>query len=736
MSTWHIPNDCVYYNKQVEGSEDKVRAPGHCTTFNQSCASGECGLADISLPYSASMDIDCLDSVCESDPNFCLSFGNPDYCALDMAGYNQLSAKHKAECENEYGGTYVSGGAQTGSGLYCVSSECHDNCAHQDRELEEYFYNECCESNSVVAPSSLGPCGVVIASGGSGVWYQQRAGTSPTCGDPGSAPAGYCNQDQDDPSSDSSDDGKSSNSNNDNNKSSNSGSGKSSGSQFCALFPDSMDCFCKDNPDDPACAKASSPGGGSSGSGGDGCDGDHCASSPSSSPSGGGGSSGSSGGGYWCDDPENKNDPICTMAGYDFYCEIHYDDPFCVYSRFCSQNPKDPNCGNPRTPQPPPREGWGTGGGSSAGSGGDGDGGISCKDLKNCDWSTWEEQIKQIAIDQATLDTLKAILAALKAGQKLDSSQVNLLEAIRDSLGGFGVVADSLSSGFGGVVGAIGDMVRSIGGFFVDIKDYLQHLFGAGSVDGDYPDICKNNPHLIQCGGGGSGGSAGSGDGGSSGSSPGGDLVSPPGEGLGVDSTLGDLSRWLKRKSYEDSMLSSLRWGTVDGIAGGIDSVNYGIGETNRLLGRIDSLLSSGDGDLGKWWDSLAGSCVGDYCGGVGDGDFAGVGEGAFAGLDTSGLSARRYDSLLSAPGSAGLRDSVAKVASDLRSATAVPFVDNVACPANDPSLVANPCAALGGECRLSLCDSRFYVKGRHALEWVGLFFEFAAWVVFLVRVA
>jgi hypothetical protein len=95
------------------------------------------------------------------------------------------------------------------------------------------------------------------------------------------------------------------------------------------------------------------------------------------SSSGGGGEPGSSSSvvssasGYYCD--LHPGEPICELAGHDEYCESdeHRDEPFCDWSRKCSQNPSNPVCVNP---QPPPGGGVGPGG---PGDGGDGGGGSS-----------------------------------------------------------------------------------------------------------------------------------------------------------------------------------------------------------------------------------------------------------------------------------------------------------------------------------------------------------------------
>ena len=231
----------------------------------------------------------------------------------------------------------------------------------------------------------------------------------------------------------------------------------------------------------------------------------------------------------------------------------------------------------------------------------------------------------------------------------------------------------------------------------------------------------------------------------------------------------GDYVDWLKGKSREDSLLSLMRWNAeADGrgrlievgetISGRIysyyasqsdisnrqlaaldrmdsanglyyASVSDGLSGISEGLGRLDSSLSAGNADILGYLDSLSGSCQGDNCG-----DYSGAGEGAFDGLDTSGLSAGVFDSLLTAPGSKGLSDSVSVLSGKIRQATATPFFDNMACPAADLSIDA--CVPFGSSCAVSLCDDTFYVKGRHVFEWVGVFVEFVAWVLFLVRIA
>jgi hypothetical protein len=176
--------------------------------------------------------------------------------------------------------------------------------------------------------------------------------------------------------------------------------------------------------------------------------------------------------------------------------------------------------------------------------------------------------------------------------------------------------------------------------------------------------------------------------------------------------------------------------GVESGIAGlsdGLGEISDGIGRTNDLLGRLDSSLAAGNSNIMGYLDSLGGFLSGD-CEGSGCGDYSGADSGAFAGLDTSGVSASRYDSLLSVPGSGGMQDSAAAWSARLRASTATPFADGMACPADELSVDA--CEAFGRECRFSLCDDMFYVRGRHFFGWVGVFIEFVAWIVFLARIA
>gem|GEM_PF-3411955 len=374
-------------------------------------------------------------------------------------------------------------------------------------------------------------------------------------------------------------------------------------------------------------------------------------------------------------------------------------------------------------------------GGASSGSGGGGDGassgsgggppgggdhplpgdsaafaGVSCKDLKNCDWSTLEVQLVQLGVERAIRDSLASLFGWLQRKGREDS----LISALRwnaesedrrrlievsETIGGriFTYHAEQMSMSEQQLRAL--NRMDSMGGLYyassLDLLergnrslDTLRHVLGRAIGDGS-GDIV--------------------------------DAIERLGRSLGGGGSETDLS----------GVIAGIG-GVSDGIGGlhdGLGEIADGIGLSNSWLGKIDSTLAAGNANILGYLDSLSRPCAGDECG-----DYSGVGDGAFAGVDTSGLSAAGWDSLFTAPGSAGLADSVSAVAARLRQATATPFGGNVACPAQDLSVDA--CGYFGSECRVSLCDEMFYVKGRHFFEWVGVIFEFVAWVLFLVRIA
>jgi hypothetical protein len=169
----------------------------------------------------------------------------------------------------------------------------------------------------------------------------------------------------------------------------------------------------------------------------------------------------------------------------------------------------------------------------------------------------------------------------------------------------------------------------------------------------------------------------------------------------------------------------------MSGVVDGLADIGDNTYNANRLLAALDSTLSSGNGRILAALDSLSsGDCGGGRCG-----DYGGADSGAFSRIDTSGrYSGAGFDSLLSVPGVGGLRDSASVFASRIRSATATPFSDNVSCPAQ--SLSVDACGVFGSSCAVSLCDDMFYINGRHFFEWLGVFIEFFAWIVFLARIA
>jgi len=194
------------------------------------------------------------------------------------------------------------------------------------------------------------------------------------CRDPSSS--SYCNEGEEECGSGGSSD-----------SSSDSGGSSSSGSGFCT-DPANYDhkiCVCERDPGAPGCEDPFSSGSGGSGSSGSG-GGGYCEDNPDSplcksSGSGGNGSSNSEGCFYWCDC--HPDDEICKVAGPDDYCDTHPSEPYCEWSRYCSQNPTNPGCVNPQSPGtlPPPVNPNGGGGGGSGGDDdedGDGPGDAAC----------------------------------------------------------------------------------------------------------------------------------------------------------------------------------------------------------------------------------------------------------------------------------------------------------------------------------------------------------------------
>ncbi|MDR0516321.1 MAG: hypothetical protein LBH25_04680 [Fibromonadaceae bacterium] len=349
--------------------------------------------------------------------------------------------------------------------------------------------------------------------------------------------------------------------------------------------------------------------------------------------------------------------------------------------------------------------------------------GVSCRDLKGCDWSTYEKQLIQIGISQEMLDRIRELFPWLQRKSHEDSllAAMRWLDGKRDrermieiseTLNGrvftyFSASSSMQDSGLKSL-----HRMDSINGLYYSaslsassrtasaidsLHAYLSGVFGDGRA-GDYPASClvPGNQHLIECGGGGNPGGGGSGK---------------ETDLSGVESGIEGLGR------------------SLDGIGSGIDGIGDGIAGLGALLGRIDSTLSAG-GDIAGILEGAFSECDGDGCG-----SYDGVGDGAFGGLDTSGLGRARWDSLLSPPGSNGLRDSAEAFAGSLRESTATPFRDGMACPVT-PYTTANPCEVFGGSCVFSICDERFHLHGRHVFEWLGVVLEFLSWVVLLVRVA
>jgi hypothetical protein len=169
----------------------------------------------------------------------------------------------------------------------------------------------------------------------------------------------------------------------------------------------------------------------------------------------------------------------------------------------------------------------------------------------------------------------------------------------------------------------------------------------------------------------------------------------------------------------------------MSGVVDGLSDIGDNTYNANKLLAALDSTLSSGNGRILAALDSLSSS----DCGGGRCGNYEGVDSGAHRGLDTSSRYSRSgWDSLLTAPGTVGLGDSVGLFASRIRASTVTPFAPGIACPEQDLSF--NACDFFGSDCSVSFCDKRFYMQGRHVLEWMGVLMEFIAWIFFFVGIA
>jgi hypothetical protein len=678
----------------------------YTTISAHSWPSRDCGIEQISCSVVSDENYTCYRFSCSWDDysEYCTSF--------ESITRNDILPRVRQECE-ETGRTFRGDVYQVG-GKYCVRGDC-DVCRTQGWRdyVMNYRIENCCQggqgtepdtdisgscilnmgypavgvSESSYNPMGMGGCTDILAGGGDNLcgkdfdkFCKDNPGHS-DCGGDGSSSSG--------------DDGNSSSSlcihvggcaSSDSGSSDSGGGSSGSGG--------SSDSGGGSSGSDGGGSSGSDGGGGSSDSGGGG--------GSSDSGGGGGGSSGSGGGVYWCD--LHPNDPICEVSGYDDYCETHPNEPFCVYSRDCSQNPYDPNCGPPRRPDIPP-SGW-DGGGNSGSSGTDTANAVSCKNLKNCDWSTLEKQLVQLGVDMEVRDSIKSIIEWLKYKSHEDSliaalrwnqeredrkKMIEISETINGRI--FAYYAEQ--KGIANSQLATLNRMDSLSGLY-----YASSLSG---LEGNRKSLDTLRSKLLGAIGDGAD-----------------DIVD----------AVERLNYTLATKNMVSNVNVDVEGADMSGVEGGLAEISDGVSNTNNLLGRLDSTLSSGNSNILAALDSLSGSCAGDQCG-----DYSGVGDDAFGGLDTSGRYSRAgFDSLLSAPGSGGLRDSGEAVAARIRQATQTPFMDGMACPASDLSIDA--CHAFGSECRVSLCDNMFYVRGRHVFEWAGLFAEFVAWVLFLVRVA
>jgi len=673
-----------------------------------------------SYPVSVSVEVECNYDPCERvntsaatafDSLVCdVPKGDPDLCSTTEAGALPLLENARQECMENGGegamfhGSVVYQNFGAAEGDYCAVGDCNDGCNHAYKTV---IARTCCD-NSGKEPkpkSSFGPCSPSGVSG-PGVAYDDFLSPLPFsewCSDIPAGSGDVCRTfDSSDSNSSDSGDGGSSSSNDDVGDSSDSGSSSDSGGSSGS--GGSSDSNGGNSSGSDGGGSSDSDGGNSSGSdGGGSSDSDGGNSSGSdgggssgsdggnSSGSDGGGSSGSAGGGYWCD--HHPDDPICSNAGYDDWCDAHPDDAFCDWSRRCSQNPHDPLCVNP---QPPPGGGGGGGGSSGSSSGSDSASVITCKDLSNCDWAKLEIQLQQFGVEKEVRDSLKSMIEWLKY-KKREDSLVSLMRwnAETDDRRRMLDISETINGRIFSYYAEQKDISNQQLAA-LNKMDSVNGLYYASSISG-----LEGNKRAI-------------------------DTLRNRLEnaiGDGTDDIVGAIERLtgtLASKGFSANV-------TVEGTD--MSGVESGISNANNLLGKLDSTLASGNSNILKYLDSLSAPCEGNGCGDYGSAD-----SGAFSGLDTSGLSSARWDSLLSAPGSRGLSDSVSALSGRIRSATATPFVDNMACPVNELSIDA--CEYFGNSCRVSLCDDVFYIGNRHFFEWMGVFLEFVAWVLFLVRIA
>jgi hypothetical protein len=361
--------------------------------------------------------------------------------------------------------------------------------------------------------------------------------------------------------------------------------------EHCALFPESISCpsACQVNPSLPWCNSDPPP------------DPAFCDQIPA--PPG-------------CNDPP-PHDPPDDPPEYVPFCER----PENASTEYC-RNLNSGSGGDPPPDGPPPGSGDnGPGGGgnligpgginpgaasSSSGDPGEGPGGISCKDLANCNWATIGNQLEQMAIDREQMDTLKAIVNALRDGHNLSKDQISKLQAMKQSLDslshdlntGFTGVAQSLKNGFDGVVSAVGELIDKVVALGKSSGDGPGDGDSAGS--GDYPHICDNpgNQHLVQCGGN---GNPGGGDSAGSGNSDcdGYEFECSGEKGIltGIKDKLGDI--------YD-----GLFGGDGGGVISELASEFGGAADTSGMSGKANSLIAGGGRTTSIYTDGEIGALI------------------------------------------------------------------------------------------------------------------------------
>jgi len=384
---------------------------------NWSCPSGSSGYCDYSLSVSCTVvfsvsDLDCsalppgvTSPDCpQSDPQ-----GDPQYCAASQAAAQPLLDAAKSECLNAGGeGTTFTGGvADLGSKGWCVRGSC-DPCSGS--KWVDYVIgrraSDCCIGGLEPNTDLSGTCSPQLPPSEPGYSvsepYESNIMNQP-CADVAGSGYNICGVDSPPGSSDSGSGENSSGSGSDN-------SSDSSGGSYCddpdKLINDDA-CLCRREPSHPDCASLNDPSAGSggsagssvgssAGSGGDGGGSAAGSSSPSGNSAGSGGDGSAGSGGDGGTSAGSGNDG--GSAG--------------------SSSPSNVSSSSAGTP--PPEF-------PSSGSGSDSVNAVSCKGLKNCDWSTLEHQLQQLGVEKEIRDSLVKLFEWLKHKQREDS----LLAALR-----------------------------------------------------------------------------------------------------------------------------------------------------------------------------------------------------------------------------------------------------------------------------------------------------------------